>query len=72
MFAMLFNALLGPLLRLFGYGAAAAGGAAIASQRARAQAAERTVETQKRMQDARAKGPRTGDAAIDRMRRGNF
>jgi hypothetical protein len=72
MLSMLFRALVGPILRLFGIGAAAAGGAALANQRARAEVAEKNAQVQRRMQDARAKGPRTGDAAVDRLQRGKF
>lgn len=65
--------LLGPLLTLLGYGAAAAGGAITANQRDRAKAAEGSLKRREEIDDAVVKaGPRTSDATHDSLRRGDF
>lgn len=63
MWLSLFNALLGPVMRLFGYGAAAAGGAVIASQRARAQQAEATAQAAQTRATTQDEVARTAPAA---------
>lgn len=53
----LLRPLLAPLLRLVGYGAAAAGGAAYGAQRARAKQAERDREVKAQVDKATAAAP---------------